>query len=494
MDIRSLDVGHYSCLFISLLCLSPILLFLFAQRKARLPPGPFAWPVVGNIFGHDWRKAHLVLTKLAESYGPLMSLRLGARLVVVASSPEAAREILKTHDRDLSGRYIPQIANIVPEVHTSVIAVATECNDNWRFLRGSTHTGLFSAKALESYSQIRLEKAMEMLDFLGSKDGEVVNIADILFATNANIIANAMVSQDIIVSWKNVGELKGSIRKVFDCLNPGIVDLYPAIGALDFWSERKAEVYKQITRAMWGDIVSRRRGGRRQDVAFSNRDFLDILIESSFNDNQIYYFLTELLGSCVSVSTVTEWAMAELIRNEEAFSKLREEIMTIDVEGTALSEKRLSSLPYLQAFIKETLRLHPPDPFLVPRCAVQTCSVMNYQVPKNSLLLVNAYAIGRDERTWEDPQIFKPERFLSTNFDVKGSHCELLPFGGGRRMCLGYPLALKLIQLLLASLVYGFDWFLPQGLDPAKLDMNKQFVGITLRREKPLSLIPKIRN
>ena len=91
--------------------------------------------------------------------------------------------------------------------------------------------------------------------------------------------------------------------------------------------------------------------------------------------------------------------MIELTRNQEASSKLRDEIMTKDIEGTALSEKRLTKLPYLQACIKETLRLHPPDPILVPRCALQTCQIMNYRIPKNSLVIVNAYALGRDEKT-----------------------------------------------------------------------------------------------
>nr|XP_027124154.1 probable (S)-N-methylcoclaurine 3'-hydroxylase isozyme 2 [Coffea arabica] len=490
MDIRGLDVGYYNCLFYSLIFLSPILVFLFAQRNSRLPPGPFAWPVIGNLFDLEWKSAHISLAKLAQSYGPIMSLRFGARLAIVASSPEAAREVLKTHDRDLSGRYVPQILNRIPQIHTSIMGLATDCNERWRFLRSTSHMGLFSAKALESCSRIRLEKAKEMLHFLGSKEGEVVNIADILFATTANTLTNAMLSQDIVESWNNIGEVKRKSRKMLGIVILSLADLYPAIGGLDFWIKQKAVEANQIYRAVWGDIVSKRRGGRQD----SNQDILDVLIESSFDDYQIYNFLSELFPSSEAVSSVVEWAMIELTRNQEASSKLRDEIMTKDIEGTALSEKRLTKLPYLQACIKETLRLHPPDPILVPRCALQTCQIMNYRIPKNSLMIVNAYALGRDEKTWEDAQNFKPERFLGRNFDVKGPHYELLPFGGGRRMCPGQHWALTEIQLLLGSLVYAFDWLVPPGTDPESLDMSEKLIAITLKREKPLLLIPKMKN
>ncbi|XP_027067997.1 probable (S)-N-methylcoclaurine 3'-hydroxylase isozyme 2 [Coffea arabica] len=491
MDITGLDGAYYNYFLFSLVLLSPILLLVFTQRKTRLPPGPFAWPVIGNLFDLDGKKPHIALSRLAQSYGPLISLRFGARLVVVASSPEAAREIFMTHNRDLSGRHVVQLAKILPQIDTSMIAMAAECNERWRFLRSTAHSELFSAQALESFSQIRLDKAKEMLDFLASKDGEVVKISDILLATSANIMSNAMVSQDI-VSWKNIGEVRRCIRRLLEFGIPGLADLFPAIGCLDFWTKQKAVECTRILRETWIDIVSKRRGGRA-DVAFCSRDFLDVLVENSFDDYQIYNLLTEFLISSETISTAIEWAMAELTRNQEASSKLLDELMKYEIEGTALSEKHLTQLPYLQACIKETLRLHPPTPLLVPRRASQTCEFMNYNLPKDSLVVVNAYALGRDEKSWEDPQGFKPERFLGTSLDVKGTHYELLPFGGGRRICAGYPLALKQIQLLLASLVYAFDWLHPPGMEPTNLDMSEKF-GFTLARENPLLLIPRIRN
>ncbi|XP_071933904.1 probable (S)-N-methylcoclaurine 3'-hydroxylase isozyme 2 [Coffea arabica] len=119
----------------------------------------------------------------------------------------------------------------------------------------------------------------------------------------------------------------------------------------------------------------------------------------------------------------------------------------------------------------------------MPHCAVQSCKVRDYDVPRSSLVLVNVHAIGRDPKTWEDPLGFKPERFLGKNLDVKGTHYELLPFGGGRRICIGIPLALKQIQLILASLVYAFEWSLPLGMDPIELDMSDKFAKKHLHDE-----------
>ncbi|CAI0395466.1 unnamed protein product, partial [Linum tenue] len=121
---------------------------------------------------------------------------------------------------------------------------------------------------------------------------------------------------------------------------------------------------------------------------------------------------------------------------------------------------------FLNACIKETFRLHPPVPFLIPHCALETCEVLNYRIPKNAQVLVNIWAIGRDPSVWEDPLCFRPERFVNSGsavVDFKGHDFELLLFGSGRRVCPGLPMAAKQLTLILASLIKGFDWALPGG-------------------------------
>lgn len=170
---------------------------------------------------------------------------------------------------------------------------------------------------------------------------------------------------------------------------------------------------------------------------------------------------------------------------------LRNELKNEIGSTNRIKESQVSHLPYLHACVKETLRLHPPAPLLHPQAILEGCEIMNYTVPKNSQLIINVWAMGRDPNLWEDPLLFKPERFCDSNVDFKGQDFKFLPFGVGRRMCPGYPYAIKQIHLMLASLVQNFDWFLPNNIeDLSKLDMSENF-GIISQRKEPLMVIPK---
>lgn len=181
--------------------------------------------------------------------------------------------------------------------------------------------------------------------------------------------------------------------------------------------------------------------------------------------------------------------MAELMRNVEKIEKTREELKQVIGERGEIQEEDISKLPYLQAIVKETLRLHPPGPLILPHKPSEDVEINGYTVPKDTEILINVYAIGRDERTWEEPNTFKPERFLESEIDMKGKHFELLPFSSGRRICPGLPLACRMVSLMLASLIHNIDWK-PEGeTKPEDLDMDELF-GMTLQKAQPLKAIP----
>lgn len=198
-------------------------------------------------------------------------------------------------------------------------------------------------------------------------------------------------------------------------------------------------------------------------------------------------------GTDTTTSTL-EWAMAELLHNPETLKKVQDELRSVVSPNKKLEEEDIEQLPYLKAVIKETLRLHPPLPFLVPHMAMDSCNMQGYYIPKETQILVNVWAIGRDPKTWKDPLLFKPERFLEpTNYnmmvDYKGHHFEFIPFGSGRRMCPAMPLASRVLPLALGSLLHSFDWVLADGLKPEEMDMTER-MGITLRKSVPLKAIP----
>jgi cytochrome P450 len=181
--------------------------------------------------------------------------------------------------------------------------------------------------------------------------------------------------------------------------------------------------------------------------------------------------------------------MAELLHKPETLSKAKAELEQGIFKGNPVQESDIPRLPYLQAIVKETLRLHPAAPFLLPRKAEADVEISGYIIPKGSQVLVNAWAIGRDPSSWDNAESFMPERFLGSEIDVKGRHFELIPFGGGRRTCPGLPLAIKMLHLMLGSLIQTFDWKLEDGVKPMDMNMDDKF-GITLQRAYPLIAFP----
>ncbi|KAI3705808.1 hypothetical protein L1987_76050 [Smallanthus sonchifolius] len=488
----SMEFNLFSSLF---LFATPLFLLFVAQKyfssDKNLPPGPRPWPIIGNM--HQMAKnPHLAAANFAKKYGPLISLRLGTRLLVVASSPEAAMEVLKTQDRHLSGRSIPDA--LQQSFIDYYFVWARDCNEHWKSCRTLCRLELFSAKAIENQSNLRNEKLAHMLDFLSSTQGKVVQIEELIFTTLINTLSNILFSKDFLdlEDDKTAHRLKFGLLKILEnSVTPNVSDFFPVIGGLDLQGLRKDSLNHLDELSSFSEAIVKERRARiakKVVVADHEKDFLDRLLENNFTTAQINILVLELfIAGTDTVVTTIEWAMAELLKNKEIMCKVQEEL-TRELNSNSVMTSDLSKLTYFNACIKETLRLHPVVPVLIPRRAIEGCEVMNYTIPQNAQVWVNVWAICHDPKVWEDPNTFKPERFLGSNIDFTGHDFEFIPFGGGRRMCPGLPSGVKSLQTMLASLVLGYDWSLPNGEDPTKLDMTVKF-GVTLQKEKPLELI-----
>ena len=190
-------------------------------------------------------------------------------------------------------------------------------------------------------------------------------------------------------------------------------------------------------------------------------------------------------------STVLVWAMSELVKNPRVMRKAQEEVRETFKGQDKLTEGDMVKLRYLHLVIKEALRLHAPVPLLVPRECREACQVMGYDVPRGTKVIVNVWAIARDNEFWHDGEEFRPERFDGSSIDFRGNDFQFTPFGAGRRICPGITLGLANAELLLASLLYHFDWELPDGANSEELDMAEA-TGITLRRKSTLWLKAKL--
>lgn len=196
-------------------------------------------------------------------------------------------------------------------------------------------------------------------------------------------------------------------------------------------------------------------------------------------------------GTETTAATV-EWVMTEILHNREIMQKVQKELELVVGLKNIVEEFHLPKLQYLKAVVKETLRLHPVLPLLLPRKPSQSCSLAGYTIPKDTKIFINVWEMHRDPQIWENPLEFKPERFLdeppaTVKLDFRGNNFQYLPFGSGRRVCAGIPLAEKMLMYFLASLLHSFDW---QPTETNKqVDLSEKF-GLVMRKSKPLLAIP----
>ncbi|KAL5722176.1 hypothetical protein ACHQM5_005726 [Ranunculus cassubicifolius] len=232
-------------------------------------------------------------------------------------------------------------------------------------------------------------------------------------------------------------------------------------------------------------------------------DFIDVMLSLMRSDNvfeeqldrtTIKALTMDMLGGSLDTSSSTiEWALAELVTHPQVMKKLQEELVNIVGLHRTVEEADLPKLDYLNMVVKETMRLHPVVPLLLPRESIEDILIGGYHIAKSTRIIVNAWAIGRDSKTWSNnAEEFNPERFMNSNVDVRGNDIQLIPFGSGRRKCPALELGLRQVHFVLAQLVHCFDLELPDGVSPRDVDMKELF-GLTTPRATPLLVAPVYR-
>lgn len=181
--------------------------------------------------------------------------------------------------------------------------------------------------------------------------------------------------------------------------------------------------------------------------------------------------------------------MAALLQNPEVMKKVKGELMGVLGTKTQVEESDIGQLPYLQAVVKEVLRFYPTIATSFYR-AESTVQVQGYTIPEGTTIILNIWAVHRNADVWTDPDKFMPERFIEEDCDFSGKDCKLIPFGGGRRICLGLPLAYRTVHLILASLLHQFDWIVPEDAKENGIDMTEKF-GLVVTMATPLKAIAK---
>ncbi|KAL4193738.1 hypothetical protein AMTRI_Chr06g178330 [Amborella trichopoda] len=467
------------------------------KRKSSFvncPPGPQPWPVIGHF--------HLLkpplyrsLSQLSKQYGPVFSLWLGKRFIVVVSSANLAQECFTTNDITFASKPQLAVGKYLGYDYTSV--VWAPYGAHWRNVRKIQVLELLSSKKIEMFACIRQEQVSALLQSLveASNREKVVNMKDriteTIFSIIVKIVANKSYYGCAVQDLKEAKEFREAIEETF--LLTGKVkfgDYIPFLKWVDLQGiTRLLRALGRKRDRIMQQIVDEHRKLRSSENDNLKPDFVHMLLAMQENDPD--YFTDDLIKSIIMVmmsagtettAITLEWALALLLNHPDSLQKAQTELAQQVGRDRLVKESDLPKLEYLQAIIYETLRLYPPGPMLSPHESTSECTLGGYTVPKGTILMVNAWHIHRDHDSWPEPSSFKPESFMGTGVDGRGQDFRFIPFSAGRRICPGMGLALRSAVYVLGCLLHGFEWQ-REGIEP--VDMSEG-AGLTMPRAVPL--------
>ncbi|KAL4193279.1 hypothetical protein AMTRI_Chr06g198580 [Amborella trichopoda] len=483
----------------SVLSLQLFLLWKRSGTKKKLPPGPIGLPIIGNL--HQLGSMpHRSLAHLAEGYGPLMHLRIGQVPTLVVSSSKMAEQVMKAHDLAFCSR--PTLLSPKRLTYNCSDIIFAPYGSYWRNVRKICVQELLSTKRVESFCLVREEEVGQMIHSISSssKHGAIVNLSETFLSLSNNVICRVAFGKRYWEDGSQLNEMIEEADRLFDCFFVG--DLFPYLEWVKYVSglkERLDECFR-IRDAFLDDVIADHLIPSRVEMEDEQKDLVDVLLQLQKGGNldftltrdNIKAVVMDMFGAGIDTTSATlEWGMSELIRSPRVMQKVQDEVRGIikSSRNNKIEESDLNQFHYLKAVVKETMRLHPPAPLLVPRESIEDCDIENYHIPAKTRVLINAWAIGRHLESWEDPDEFKPERFMDSSIDFRGQDFELIPFGAGRRGCPGLSFGVAVIELTLANILLHFDWGLPNGMSPNDLDMTEA-MGITVHRKSALLLKP----
>ncbi|XP_074585586.1 cytochrome P450 736A117-like [Curcuma longa] len=483
------------------------------KSPVRHPPAVPGLPVFGNL--HQLGSLpHRSLRALAEKHGPVMVLRLGRVHTVVVSSPAAAQEALKTRDLAFASRPDSSLADRL--FYLSQEMAFSKYGEPWRQMRRIGVLHLLSQKQVHSFRKVREEEAAALVARIRAASGPV-NLSDLIIDFTNDLICRVALGRtyaDAKGRGSQLGALFGEFSEVMG-LFP-VRDYIPWLAWIDWLSGldgRARKIGLELDALFEKVIAEHRRRKLTAKINADDMDLVDILLSlgdsnddddaasSSANisltmDNIKGIILDMVVAGTDTTKATLEWALAELIRHPEEMAKVQEEIRrVVGPRGEEIREEALEGMERLKAVLKETLRLHPPGPLLLPRESMKTTELQGYHVPKGTRVFVNVWAIARDPTLWDKAEEFQPERFLGVGdsgddagaLDFKGSDFRYLPFGAGRRGCPGIGFATVALEVVLASLLYYFDWEMPDGMSSEEMDMDEVF-GLIVQKKSSVIL------
>ncbi|MBA0836883.1 hypothetical protein Goarm_009073 [Gossypium armourianum] len=469
------------------LLLPPFFIFILLKHSNnsnsnRLPPGPPELPFIGNLHMllFDSSVPHIFLWKLSRKYGPLMYLRFGFKSTLVVSSAKLAEKVMKTQDLNFCST--PQQRGTHKLSYNGLDLAFSPYNDYWREIRKLYVVHLFNR--VQQYRPIWEDEVGLLIGkiFKLSVDSKPVNLSEVMMCFSSTIICRVgfdkRYDEGRIERSRYLGLLKES-RAMLSSFS--FFDYFSFASWVDRFTGllcRLEKTFKQLD-SFYQELIDEHLDPNR--LKPEEEDIIDELLQLredrdfpfNLNIDHIKAILMNVFvaGTEATAATVI-WVMSFLMKYPKCLNKTQVEVRDLIGKKGFVNEDDVQGLTYLKAVIKETFILQPTAPLLVPRETLGKCNIGGYNVPAKTLVFVNAWAIGKNLETWENPEVFSPERFIGCSIDYKGLHYELVPFGVGRRICSGMRMGVATVELALANLLYNFDWEMAIGMNKEDLDFE----------------------
>uniref|UniRef100_A0A0E0CHY9 Cytochrome P450 n=1 Tax=Oryza meridionalis TaxID=40149 RepID=A0A0E0CHY9_9ORYZ len=356
------------------------------------PQGPWRLPVISSMHHLTGKLPHRVLGDLAAAHGPLMMLQLGETPLVVASSREMAREVLRTHDANFATR--PRLLAGEVVLYGCLFSPSGEY---WRKLRQLCAAEVLGPKRVLSFRHIREQEMARRVDLIRAARPLTPIDVSALFYDMAISIASCV---SFGKKQRNVDEYLSAIKTEVSLASGfKIPDLFPSwrmlLATVSGMRRALEEVHRTVDSTL-EEVIEERQGEKedktRPDMVDTKENLIDVLIglhENSAHlsrDNIKAVIFDMFTTGTGTLASVLNWGMAELMRNPRGeIRKAFHGKVTVEEDDI-----QAANLPYIRLFIKETLRLHPVVPLLVPRESIDVCEVNGYMIPARSRIVVNA--------------------------------------------------------------------------------------------------------
>ncbi|XP_058220939.1 cytochrome P450 CYP82D47-like [Rhododendron vialii] len=505
---------HTSTVMAGLLPLLVLLYYFIGKSKTpkHIPPPEAggAWPIIGHLHHlMSDQLTHVYLGTMADKYGPIFTIRVGLKRAVVVSNWQTAKECFTTHDTVVTSR--PKFISADHLSYDKAMFSFSPYGAYWREVRKIISVELLGSRRVKLLEHVRVSETEDSIKELHklwaeakTNSGYVLVEMKKWFADlTMNVLVRMVAGKRYFGVAADADEEEGrrcqkAFRNFFHYGGLFLpADAIPFLRWLDLGGHEKAmkETFKEMDRVISGWLEEHRRRREPGGGYKGDQDFMDIMLSTLEGQCLAGYdadtvnkatCLQVIMAGADTTSVMLTWVLSLLLNNRQVLKKVQEELDLYIGKERQVDESDITKLFYLQAVVKEALRLCPAGP-LGRREFAEDCSISGYHIPKGTQLISNLWKIHRDPMKWDDPSVFRPERFLTAqkDVDVRGKHFELIPFGAGRRMCPGIALGVQLLHFVLARLLQEFELSTPND---ALVDMTGS-VGLTNAKATPLEVL-----